>query len=255
MDAPIRVTLVANTGLLLRCGNTGILADALFAPGEHGFSAPSPETWEKLLCGEPPFETVDTLLFTHLHSDHFSPERTLEFLQRRRVKGLLLPYAEELERQGFYDAVRESGTACQLLTERTAKTAFSLAPQVRVEAFRTLHLDPKYHEVPHFCYRITFGEKRLLLTADVDYTAETLDFLGEDRLRAAFVNPLFFSALRHKRLFRGTLPTEAVAVYHLPFPEQDGRQFHRRLARDLQAWPEDGPQPLVLDRELQSLEL
>ena len=124
-----------------------------------------------------------------------------------------------------------------------------------MEAFRTLHLDPKYHEVPHFCYRIAFGEKRLLLTADVDYTAETLDFLGEDRLRAAFVNPLFFSALRHKRLFRGTLPTEAVAVYHLPFPEQDGRQFHRRLARDLQAWPEDGPQPLVLDRELQTLEL
>lgn len=255
MDSPIRVTLVANTGLLLRYGNTGILADALFSPGEHGFSAPSPETWEKLLRGEPPFETVDTLLFTHLHSDHFSPERTLEFLRRRRVKGLLLPYAERLERQGFYDALKESGTACELLTERTAKTAFSLSPQVRVEAFRTLHLDPKYHEVPHFCYLIAFGGKRLLLTADVDYTAEPLTFVGEERLRAAFVNPLFFSALRHRRLFHGTLSAEAVAVYHLPFPEQDGRQFHRRLARDLQAWPEDGPRPLVLDRELQTVEL
>ena len=125
MDAPIRVTLVANTGLLLRCGDTGILADALCSPGEHGFSAPSPETWEKLLCGEPPFETVDTLLFTHLHSDHFSPERTLEFLQRRRVKGLLLPLAEEEARPEYLNALGESGTVSgEAKYRRTGRRCF-----------------------------------------------------------------------------------------------------------------------------------
>lgn len=255
MSSPVQVTLIANTGLLLRYENTAILLDALFSQGEHGFSAPSAGTWEKMLSGEAPFERVDYVLFTHLHGDHFSPERCLEFLGRRRVKGLLLPFAERLERQGFYDAVKESGTPCFVLTEQTAKAVFQLAPDVRLSAFRTLHLDPKYHAVPHFCYLIDFGGKRLLFTSDVDYTAETLDFVGPEPLRAVFVNPLFFSALRRGRLFHGSLPAEAVAVYHLPFPEQDGRQFHRSLARDLQAWPEDGPAALVLDRELQTIEL
>ena len=255
MASPVQVTLIANTGLLLRFEDTAILLDALFSAGEHGFSAPSAGTWEKLLRGEPPFEKVDYVLFTHLHGDHFSAERTLEFLNRRRVKGLLLPASERPERQDFFRRVGETGTPCFVLTEQTARAVFPLAPGVKLSAFRTLHLDPKYHAVPHFCYLIDFCGKRLLFTSDVDYTAETLAFAGEEPLRATFVNPLFFSALRRGRLFHGSLPAETVAVYHLPFPEQDGRQLHRSLARDLQAWPSDGPAAIALDRELQTVEL
>ena len=255
MDSPVQVTLIANTGLLLRYEDTAILLDALFSAGEHGFSAPSAGTWEKMLSGEPPFEQVDYVLFTHLHGDHFSEERCLEFLGRRKVKGLLLPASERPERQGFFDRVGESGTTCFVLTEQTAKAVFQLAPEVRLSAFRTLHLDPKYHAVPHFCYLIDFGGKRLLFTSDVDYTAETLSFVGEEPLRAAFVNPLFFVALRRRRLFHGSLPAETVLVYHMPFPEEDSQQFHRKLARDLQAWQENGPAAVVLDRELQTVEL
>ena len=255
MASPVQVTLIANTGLLLRYEDAAILLDALFSAGEHGFSAPSAGTWEKMLRGEPPFERVDYALFTHLHGDHFSEERTLEFLERRQLKGLLLPASEKPERQGFFDRVGETGTPCFVLTGQTARATFRLAPVLQLSAFRTLHLDPKYHAVPHFCFLMDFGGKRLLFTSDVDYTAETLAFVGEEPLRAAFVNPLFFSALRRGRLFHGTLPAETVAVYHLPFPQQDGRQLHRSLARDLQAWPADGPAVLVLDRELQTAEL
>ena len=62
MSSPVQVTLIANTGLLLRYENTAILLDALFSQGEHGFSAPSAGTWEKMLSGEAPFERVDYVL-------------------------------------------------------------------------------------------------------------------------------------------------------------------------------------------------
>ena len=130
-----------------------------------------------------------------------------------------------------------------------------LLVEVQVSAFRTLHLDEKYHYVLHFCYLIACGGKRLLFTSDADYTRETFSFLGEEPLRAAFVNPLFFSDLQRRRFFHGTLPAEAIVVYHLPFPGENGEALQQMLSRSLRAWPESGPPVIVLDRELQTIML
>lgn len=253
MEPPIQVTLAANAGVLLRVRNTSILIDALFA--DTSGCGPSPETRERLLCGLPPFDEVDYVLFTHLHQDHFSEDVTREFLFHRRVKGLMLPASERREKQSFFDFVKETGTPCLVLGEHTAKTVLRLSPDVRVTAFRTLHLDEKYHAVLHFCYLIACGGKRLLFTSDADYTRETFSFLGEEPLRAAFVNPLFFSDLQRRRFFHGTLPAEAIVVYHLPFPGENGEQLQQMFSRSLRVWPESGPPVIVLDRELQTIML
>jgi L-ascorbate metabolism protein UlaG (beta-lactamase superfamily) len=254
MGPKIQVTLTANAGVLLRVQDTTILLDALFGDADTAYCAPSPAAKEKMLCGEPPFENVDYVMFTHLHRDHFSEEFTREFLSRHTVKGLLLPGSDKLEQSGFFGFVKETGTPCYTLTEQALKTVFRLSPDVQVTAYRTLHLDKKYHDVPHFCYRIAFGEKKLLFTSDADYTEETFAFLGEETLRAAFVNPLFFSDLQRRRFFRGSLPAETVVVYHLPFPEEE-EALQRMFAQALQTWQEEGPPAVVLDRQLKTIEL
>ena len=252
MKSQIQVTLVANAGLLLRYRETTILLDALIADGEYAYCAPSEVTRQKILRGDPPFEQIDYVMFSHLHADHFSELRTREFLERRRVKGLLLPYAEELERKGFFDFVKDSGTPCFLLTEHAGKAIFRLSPEIQVTAVRTLHLDRKYHDIPHFCYLIAFGEKKLLFTSDVDYTEEDFAFLREEQLRAVFVNPLFFSDLHRRRFFRGAIPADRLVVYHMPFPESEA-QLQRMLSRELLTWEEEGAEPVVLSRELETI--
>ena len=254
MNSRIQVTLVANAGLLLRDRNMTILVDALFRDEECSFCMPSESTYEKLLRGAPPFENIDYVLFTHLHADHFSEALTREFLCRHGVKGLILPASDSLERQGFFDWVMERGIPCAVLTEHTGKAVFRLSPEIQLTAVRTLHLDRKYHGVPHFCYLIAFGDRKLLLTADADYTEDSFAFLGEETIRAAFVNPLFFSDLHRRRFFHGSLPAETVVVYHLPFPEEE-RQLQQMFLQSLRDWPKEGPPVVVLDRELQSAEL
>ena len=149
MEPPIQVTLAANAGVLLRVRNTSILIDALFAD-TSGYGL-SPETRERLMSDLPPFDEVDYVLFTHLHEDHFSEDMTRTFLRRHTVKGLMLPVSERLERQGFFDFVRETGTPCSVLSGQIVKTVFTLSDEVQVSAFRTLHLDEKYHYVLHVC--------------------------------------------------------------------------------------------------------
>ena len=255
MDSRIQVTLTANAGVLVRCRDTAILLDALFNDKEQAYCSPSSAVLEKMLGGEPPFEHIDYVMFTHLHADHFSAELTKEFLRRRTVKGLLLPASDRLEQAGFFSFVRETGTPCYVLPEQALKTVFRLSPEIQVAAFRTLHLDKKYHDVPHFCYRITVGDQKLLFTSDVDYTEESFAFLERETLRAVFVNPLFFSDLQRRRFFHGSLRAETVVVYHTPFPEEGGDPFRRMLSRNLEAWPKEGPSAIVLERELDTIEL
>ena len=255
MEPQIQITFVANAGLLLRYRNTSILLDALFSDASCSFCEPSPATREKLLGGRLPFDSVDYVLFTHLHKDHFSAELTQEFLRRHTVKGLLLPASKDLEQKGFFNFVKETGSPCFVLTEHTSQSVFHLSDGIQISAFRTLHLDEKYHDVLHFCYRITCEEISLLFTSDADNTRESFSLLGTEPLRAAFVNPLFFSDLQRRRFFHGALPTEAIIVYHLPFPPEDREPLQRMFTRSLQAWPEDGPHVIVLDRELETIVL
>ena len=91
----------------------------------------------------------------------------------------------------------------------------------------------------HFCYLITFGEKKLLFTADLDYISEDLSRLQGIHLDGVFVNPLFFSVLCHRRFFRGTLETGHLVVYHIPFAEDDTMAMLPILDRNLARWSED----------------
>ena len=48
----------------------------------------------KMCRGEPPFEKLDCLLFTHFHPDHFSPEMTMQIVGSRPVRALFFPEDE-----------------------------------------------------------------------------------------------------------------------------------------------------------------
>lgn len=237
MDDPITLTLVANAGVLLSWQGTTLLIDGIFGSEGHPFSCPASETLEAMRRGAPPFERLDYLLFTHAHPDHFSPELTLELLRERTVKGVFLPQTRSVRESGLADFLRERRIPSVLLSSETDHAAYRIEPGLTVRAFTTLHLDEKYHHVHHFCYLLSLGEKHLLFTADVDYIHETLAQVRDVPLRAAFVNPLFFSDLRRRRFFRGELKAETLCVYHIPFSGEDQMHIRPSLANDMVSFP------------------
>ena len=208
-----------------------------------------------MLAGEPPFEKIDYLLFSHAHPDHFSPEMTLEFLRRRSVKGVFLPYTRTVRESGLADYLRERRIPCVPLSEQTDHAAYRIEPEITVRAFKTKHLDKKYEHVRHFCYLISFGGKNVLFTADVDYTTEDFDTIRNLPLRAVFVNPLFFSVLRWGRYFHGQLNTQCYCIYHVPFSEDDSLRMRPVLAHELVEWPPEKQETFVLCDAFQHIDL
>ena len=255
MDKTLSVTLVANGGLLLEYGGTRMLLDGIFGREGHPFSAPSPETLEKLAAGEEPFGQIDVLLFSHNHPDHFSPELTLAFLKRRPVRGVFLPDSRTVTESGLPAFLAERNIPCAQLSDQTDRMGFRITPEITVRAFRTLHLDRKFEKVKHFCYLISFGGKNLLFTADLDYVTEDLSRLNGVPLEAVFLNPLFFGALSREKFFRGQLEPRQFLVYHVPFPGEDTMGIRTGLEKDLARWPAEKPPVTVLDKPLQRVYL
>ncbi len=255
MDSTLRITLIANAGLLMTYRGTTLMIDGIYGREGHPFSNLSPEVWREMLGSEDRFQKVDYLLFTHAHPDHFSPEMTGEFLRHRDVKGLFLPQPHTAEEDQLVETLQARKTPCVILSDATEHAAYRIEPEITVRAFRTLHLDRKYRDVPHFCYILTFGDKKILLTADVDYTTETLGSIQDLPIKAAFVNPLFFNALCRRKFFKGTLPGQSIFVYHVPFPEDDSMWMLPTLRRSLEAWPPDGRPVTALTEPFQEIEL
>lgn len=223
----------ANAAVLLTWRGRKLLIDGLYHFDETPFSNLTAESAQRLWAGLPPYDDIDYLLFTHGHPDHFSASLTADYLERHRVRGVLLPPLHEAEqaRLRAVSAVRD--IPCVTLP---AGSRVTLRPEADlcVEAIPTRHLDPLYRDVPHFVLLVTLGGDRLLFTGDMDYTCETL--AGLPPLRAAFVNPLFFGALANRRFFRGELQTDTLVVHHVPFAADDCFQMRRQLERDAARW-------------------
>ena len=255
VENALRVTLIANTGLLLQYRGYTLLLDGIYGREGHPFSNLPPEVWERMILGQPPFERIDYLLFSHAHPDHFSPEMTMEFLKYRKVKGVFLPDSHKVGKSGLGDFLRERRIPCVLLSQQTDHASFRVESEISVRAISTLHLDKQFQKVHHSCYLLSFGDKQVLFTADVDYTQETFERIGNVPLRAAFVNPLFFSALRRGRYFQGELNAQTICIYHVPFSEDDAMRMRPVLAHDLVEWPPEKHETVVLCDAFQHIDL
>ena len=255
MGEKLRVTLIANAGLLLEYQGITLMMDGIYGKEGHPFSNLKPEVWQRMLAGEPPFEKIDYLLFSHAHPDHFSPEMTLEFLRRRSVKGVFLPDTRTVRESGLADYLREQRVPCVPLSSQTDHASYRIEPEITVRAFETKHLDKKFQGVCHFCYLISFGEKNVLFTADVDYTTEDFDAIRSIPLRAVFVNPLFFGVLRRGKFFHGQLNTKSICIYHVPFSEDDSLRMRPVLAHNMVEWPPEKQETLVLCDAFQHIDL
>lgn len=157
---------------------------------------PPPAAWSAMLAGEPPFDGVDTLLFTHDHPDHFSPERLMQYLRYRTVRQVVLPVMEPQHWEILQPFLEERRIQWTLLTARMQTADFQIPGGTVIRPYFTRHIDKAFWNMPHGCYLISFDEKYVLLTADVDYTIETFEQISCVHINAAFVNPLFFNALR-----------------------------------------------------------
>lgn len=88
----LAVTYIANEGFLIEASNNKILIDALFG-GINGnwCDQPDDSITNLLLNGIAPFNSIDVLLVTHKHIDHFNEQMVIKFLKKNQHSILICP--------------------------------------------------------------------------------------------------------------------------------------------------------------------
>lgn len=77
----VTIRFIANEGVHISDGETGVLIDALTWNSYDGqFALPSDEARAAMINGNAPYNNVVALLFTHIHGDHSDPDGGVAFL-------------------------------------------------------------------------------------------------------------------------------------------------------------------------------
>ena len=110
----------------------------------------------------------------------------MEYLGCQKPKALFLPKEGSAALRALHKQAESLKIPCVLLEEQLCRnTVFKPEEGTRIRAFQTRHLDKSFWDVPHFCYLLEFGGKKLFFTADVDFTFIDL-FAGIGGMRLAY---------------------------------------------------------------------
>lgn len=83
---------IANEGFLIRTKHNKILIDALFGNIKGNWcDQPDSSVLNNMVNGVAPFDSVDLVLITHKHSDHFNAGIVLDFMKNNREAVVICP--------------------------------------------------------------------------------------------------------------------------------------------------------------------
>jgi L-ascorbate metabolism protein UlaG (beta-lactamase superfamily) len=87
----LQITYLANTGFMYQCEDAKVMVDPFGQKYGEAFYLPSEELVQKILAGISPFDSMDLLLISHLHEDHFNFSLAEKFLLNNKKAMMICP--------------------------------------------------------------------------------------------------------------------------------------------------------------------
>ncbi|MBN2207184.1 MAG: PD40 domain-containing protein [Candidatus Aminicenantes bacterium] len=216
-NEPLVLTYVANCGVLLASGDTKILIDALFDKPNPEYRAPEPETLDKIMKGEPPFDGVDLVLVTHNHPDHFEPGLGVRYLDAHPNAVLLAPAdAVDAMRRAAADWAKIGSRIVALDLKAGEKAERTLAG-IPVAAMRTLHSGDR-DDPMNLMYLVELGGRRVWHEGDSNGKPEVFRAFGlsAGSVDLALIHYWFPLEPNCARFLQEILKPDHIALTHLP---------------------------------------
>lgn len=215
--APLKLTYIANEGVLVSTASKTILIDALFSWQNPNYMAPPPEMLEKIEKAEAPFDAVDVCLVTHHHPDHFTLSVAERFLLNSPRTVLVVP-ADAAR------ALQDSVIGWSSFSDRVI--SFDLQPGehdrrtirgIDVQVFRTLHSGDR--ESPqNFMYLIRMKGHIIFHEGDSDGDPESFSQITDNSeiIDLALVHFWFPMQPNGELILKTLLRPRHIGLIHIP---------------------------------------
>ena len=227
----VTITFLANEGVMLASGKQKVLIDALFVKYGPEYAVPADSTQALLRHARPPFDSVDLVLVTHRHGDHFHPVPMAAHLRAN-------PLATLLTSQQVIDSLRGQLSAAELRSPRiVARTTVPGARRresvagITVELLGLPHAGTRHRLVEHLGYVVEIGGRRVLHVGDTDVSEANFAPLRLDtaRIDVALIPSWVVTSDEGRRVIERWIRPRQVVAFHVG--ENDGD----RTARDVRS--------------------
>jgi len=240
----LEVTYLANEGFLLASADHKVLIDGLFREGVEGYPTLPAESRERVETAQPPFDTVDLVLATHHHDDHFHALAICRFLESN-------PLAEFVS---TLQALSRMRSAC----DNPAALAGRVRPGLQGDGSVTpfvldeLSAEPVFlhhgtaSTVENIGFLIEIGGLTVLHMGDSQASADELRAAGLDQhsIDLAFV-PFWYLIDRRWTPALDLLQPARIVAMHVPVPGSPDLQALNGLDALTQQMVERFPQSVV----------
>jgi L-ascorbate metabolism protein UlaG (beta-lactamase superfamily) len=231
----LRITYLANEGVILSDGNRDVIIDGLFRYYGPEFALAPDSVRDALARAAPPYADIDLVLITHRHGDHFHPADVAAHLEANRGAIVLTsPQVVDSLRGRLSDASEVGGRIQPRAVAPFSRRRETVAG-IAVELLGLPHGGGgRMAGVQHLGYIVELGGRRILHLGDAEiepklYQAFRLDTA---RIDVALVPQwMLFDRDGLRSLNEFVRPRQVVAFH---FSDSDRETAQARVA---QAWP------------------
>ncbi len=225
--AGVTLTFLANEGVMLSADGKKVLIDALFLKYERGYAVPADSTLAALQRARPPFDSVDVVLVTHRHGDHFHPAPVTAHL-RANQRATLVSSRQVMDSLGGFAPAR--ALPAERLMSRTMRPGTRRREVIAGITVELLGLPHGGHpRVEHIGYIVELGGRRVLHVGDADLSEETLAPFRLDTARIDVALLPYWAVVGRKQrqaIERWVRPRQVVA-FHVG--DRDGAKSARSV--------------------------
>jgi len=224
------IRYIGNDGFLIEAGSKAVLVDGLVR-NPWGYTDTPERALALMKAGQPPFERLDLLLFSHAHRDHFEPVMALDVLaaQPRAVlvgDGLASGELRQAGPEAFASLEPRFKTMGVKIGEKTELTIGGIPLTV----LGVDHSDTDRHYLT-LGYVMDLGSFRIYHQGDL-YPAVNLPFLAsipweELRIDIAIFDPFTLQDEQSRKLILQRIRPSAVILMHMR--DDEGERYFTEL--------------------------
>ena len=208
----VKVTYIANEGVLLEKDSLKIVIDGFFSDGLKIYEEPSNTTLSDMKAAKGIFRDVDYILVTHMHNDHFSKKLINEYLSLnpnckvissrqitdqldKKFKNQL--YGYDSFKKGEWKAFKEKG--------------------IEINMGRMVHPYYKNRDIINLAYHIQLGKRNYLHIGDAAMEVSNFQNLKIKELRfdGAFIPFWFLIDSKGRQILKNHLNSKIVYAIHI----------------------------------------
>lgn len=217
----VAVTYLANEGLLIQFGETGVMIDGLFRDGVSGYARVPAAELKKIETAGAPYDKVVLLLVSHHHGDHFDAKSVARHLERN-------PKARLISSEQVVEAVRKAAKPevkerIESVEPKGADKVTVEAGGVKVEVLKLSHGTGRFAKISNLGHIIHMGGKRLLHIGDAELNAGTTEPLERHArgVDVAFVPYWLLFGEKGRKFVQETLAPKTIVAIHVPPSEAE----------------------------------